>query len=328
MRRLEPGPNPDVELPAHLTKQGFGHVPGVAATLEIDLVGEDAPADVVIVHDAITNEGDLWSWMLDELAVGIEHHGGFAGSNDQTLWLAELLGRRTAELHTALATSDVGDGMTPQPFTLLWQRSLLQTLRNGVRATQRSLRRAKLETPAAHALLEPVDDVLARFEPLRTTKLEARRIRVHGDLHLGQILWSGNDLTFIDFEGEPGRPIGERRIMRSPLTDVAGLLRSIDYAGRSALDTAIARGLIAEADREEIDVRRDRWTDVVCNTINEAYLRAAAGAELVPAERADADLLLGVYLLQKGLYEVRYELANRPEWVHWPLSAVAEMIRR
>jgi maltose alpha-D-glucosyltransferase/alpha-amylase len=328
VRRIEPGANPDVELPAHLTTQGFGHVPGVAATLELDLHGESAPADVVIVHEAITNEGDLWAWMLDELAVGIEHHNSFGGGIDQTLWLAELLGRRTAELHTALAASDGHDGMTPQPFTLLWQRSLLQSLRNGVRATQRALRRAKIDGAAAQVVLAPVDDVLARFEPLRTVKLDARRIRVHGDLHLGQILRSGNDITFIDFEGEPGRPIGERRIMRSPLIDVAGLLRSIDYAGRSALDTAVDRGLVAEADLPDLDAGRDRWTSQVCGTITDAYLTAASDVALVPADRQDADMLLDVYMLQKGLYEVRYELANRPDWVHWPLSAVAEMINR
>ncbi len=327
VRRLEPGSNPDVDLPAHLTKQGFGHVPGLVATLEVDIVGEDTPGDVVIVHDAIPNEGDLWTWMLDELAVGIEHHGAFGSGNDQTLWLADLLGRRTAELHAALATAGDDDDMSPQPFTLLWQRSLLQTLRNSVRATQRALRRAKIDTSTANTLLQPVDDVLARFEPLRTDKLDARRIRVHGDLHLGQILRSGNDITFIDFEGEPGRPIGERRLMRSPLTDVAGLLRSIDYAGRSALDTAIARGLVPEGDRNEVDLRRGRWTALVCDTITDAYLGAAQESALIPSERTDADLLLGVYLLQKGLYEIRYELANRPGWVHWPLSAVAGMIR-
>ncbi len=149
---------------------------------------------------------------------------------------------------------------------------------------------------------------------------------MHGDLHLGQILRSGNDITFIDFEGEPGRPIGERRIMRSPLTDVAGLLRSIDYAGRSALDTAVDRGLVAAAERDHVDDSRAAWTRRACDTITSAYLDAVADAGLVPADRAAAKLLLDAYTLQKGLYEVRYELANRPDWVGWPLAAVSEMI--
>ena len=328
VRRLEAGSNPDVELPAHLATHGFPHAPGLAATLELDLAGESMPADVVIVHDAVANEGDLWAWTLDELAIGIEQRGEFGGDNDQTLLLAEQLGQRTAELHAVLATSDGTDEMAPLPFTLLWQRSLLQTLRNGVRSTQRALRRAKLDTPEALALQAPVDTVLRRFEPLRTVKLDARRIRVHGDLHLGQILRSGNEITFIDFEGEPGQPIGQRRIMKSPLTDVAGLLRSIDYAGRSALDTAIARGLVAEVDRDGLERSRADWTGTFCDTIKQSYLAAAADAALIPTDPEDTDLLLDAYTLQKGLYEVRYELANRPDWVHWPLSAVSEMIAR
>jgi maltose alpha-D-glucosyltransferase/alpha-amylase len=192
--------------------------------------------------------------------------------------------------------------------------------------TQRSLRRAKLEGPAAAALLGSVDEVLGRFEPLRTRKLDAKRIRVHGDLHLGQVLWTGADITFIDFEGEPGRPIGERRLMRSPLTDVAGVLRSIDYAGRSALDSAVARGLVAESEHHQLDTDRETWTGTISATLTTAYLNELGDADLVPDDADDSALLLDGYILQKGLYEVRYELSNRPDWVHWPLSAVANMI--
>lgn len=326
VRRLEPGANPDAELVDHLRARGFANVPGLAATLEVDLIGESSPADVVIVHDAIPNDGDLWSWMLDELSVGLEQGGRF-GEGDATTWLVDLLGRRTAELHAAMA-DDRDPDMASEAFTLLWQRSLLQTLRNSARATQRALRRVRIDGDDAATLLRPVDDVLARFETLRTRKLDARRIRVHGDLHLGQVLRSGADVTFIDFEGEPGRPIGERRIKRSPLVDVAGLARSLDYAGRSALDTALARGIVADADHGQLDADRATWTTAARTRLIDSYLTTIADTGLVPAARADADLLLDVYQLQKGLYEIRYELANRPDWVQWPLSAVAEMVRR
>jgi maltose alpha-D-glucosyltransferase/alpha-amylase len=328
VRRLEVGPNPDVELPDHLTEQGFAHVPGLVATAEVTIPNEQLPADVVIVHDAVPNDGDLWGWVLDELALEIEHRGGLDAAHESFVWLAELLGVRTAELHTALGTPGDEAAMTPQSFTLLWQRSLLQTLRNGVRSTQRAIRRAKLSTPVTDDLMRPVDDVLARFDRLRTEKLDARRIRVHGDLHLGQILRSGNDITFIDFEGEPGQPMGERRILRSPLTDLAGLVRSLDYAGRNAVDTAVARGLVGEGDIAQLDAARDEWTSAMSATMIDRYLRTIEPAQLVPTDRDDAQLLLDVYILQKGLYEIRYELANRPHWVQWPLDAVAEMIRR
>lgn len=326
VRRLEPGANPDAELVEHLRANGFAHVPGLAATLEVDLPGEVAPADVVIVHDAIANEGDLWQWTLEELSLGVEQGRGFA-LDAATEWLTDVLGRRTAELHRAMATGGTA-ALTPEPFTLLWQRSLLQTLRNGLRATQRSLRRARVEGDAVEALLRPADEVLARFEALRSRKLDARRIRVHGDLHLGQVLRAGTDIVFIDFEGEPGRPMGERRIRRSPLVDVAGLVRSLDYAGRRTLDTAVARGLVADADHERLDLARGAWTAAASAGLVDTYLTTIADTGLVPADRADAALLLDVYQLHKGLYEIRYELANRPDWVHWPLSAVAEMVRR
>lgn len=319
VRRIEPGPNPDVTLPAHLTARGFTHVPGVAATLDLVLAGDERSIDLVIVHDAIHNEGDLWAWTLGELSRSIERHGELDG---ETRSVADLLGRRTGQLHAALADTHGDDDMAPLPSTLAWQRSLLQTLRDGLRATQRSLRRAGLTD---RAVLAPVDEVLRRFEPLRSRKLDARRIRVHGDLHLGQVLWTGNDVVFIDFEGEPGRPIGERMIKRSPLTDVAGLIRSIDYAARSAIDTAVARGVVAPDDRA-VDHSREAWVRGMRDTLVASYLAEIAGASLVPADPVDTDLLLRAYLLQKGLYEIRYELANRPDWVHWPLSAVSEMI--
>jgi maltose alpha-D-glucosyltransferase/alpha-amylase len=345
VRRLEPGTNPDVELPARLRERGFEWVPGVAATLELDLPGEKEPADAVILHDLVTNESDLWQWTLEELSRSLDREAGLFGDDEDGSGLlsdvAGLLGRRTAQLHIALADDSGADGsrFAPQPFTLLWQRSLLQTLRTGLRSTQRALRRLMdrgLESVPApdvedlrrmfSIVLGPADELLARFEPLRDRKLAARRIRVHGDLHLGQVLWTGNDVVFIDFEGEPGRPMGERTIKRSPLTDLAGLLRSFDYAGRSALDTAIERGLVANTDLASLHQRRERWTARTGSALCTAYLDEIAPADLVPSDPADAALLLDLYLVQKALYETRYELANRPEWVGRPFAAVVDLL--
>ena len=326
VRRLEPGANPDVDLPEYLAGVGFDHAPGLAATLDIDLPdpagGGTAPANVVIVHDAVANEGDLSERMLTAFSETL------TGRRDRpaelSIAVAELLGRRTAELHDALARASRPD-MAPRPFGRDWQAALLTELRDGVTETQQALRHAGIG--ADSPLLDPVDVVLQRFEPLRRTTLEAMRIRIHGDLHLGQILWTGDDVVFIDFEGEPGRPMSERHQLRSPLVDLAGLLRSIDYAGRIALDRAATGGeLEADGGNTVVEVHR-AWMQTLTRTVTEAYL-AHVPPGLVPADRAAADLLLAVYLLQKGLYEVRYELANRPSWVHWPLSAVAELVAR
>jgi maltose alpha-D-glucosyltransferase / alpha-amylase len=344
VRRLEPSRNPDVDLPDELTRAGFAHVPGLAATLEVDLAGESEPASALIVHDAITNEGDLWAWTQDLLSrdIDLRIEAALADDDrhDSSAWaLAGLLGRRTAQLHIALADigDDGDDDFVPEPFTLLYQRSLLQSLRSGLRATQRAVRHPTTAaqrgmgdeaTQHVEALRRHPDDVLVRFERLRTIKMPAQRVRVHGDLHLGQVLWTGHDVVFIDFEGEPSRAMTQRLIKRSPLVDVAGLLRSLDYAGRSAVVTAIERGVVPEASIDSVDEWRRAWVSTVQQRLLDEYLLEIAPSGLVPVDPADVQLLLDLFVLDKAFYEIRYELANRPEWVAWPLAAAAELIEQ
>jgi maltose alpha-D-glucosyltransferase/alpha-amylase len=346
VRRLEPGTNPDVELPTHLRAAGFDRVPGVAATLEIDIAGEPAPANVVVVHDAVPHESDLWVKMLDELGLAIDHVLASEDPRDIVVdtSIARLVGQRTAELHRALSRTDVGTAedtngrsatspMAPEGFTLLWQRSLLQSLRTSIRATQRDLRRAQRGHRLADAAVaqaagldDRLDHLMDRFDRLRHEKFDAKRIRVHGDLHLGQILWEGHDVVFIDFEGEPGAPMAQRTIKRSPLADVAGLLRSFDYAGRMALHTAVERGRVSDLD--DVDAWRRDWTRRNHAALLDAYFEHIDPAGLIPVADDDRRLLLDIYSTTKALYEVRYELANRPDWVTWPMSAILEMLDR
>jgi maltose alpha-D-glucosyltransferase/alpha-amylase len=354
VRRIEAAPNPDVELPEHLARTGFAHAPGLIATLEVQLKGEDHTASVVVIHDAITNEGDLWTWMADELSREIDTRssraaeGGDRTLESSTVAIAGLLGRRTAELHIALATvppersHGTATAIAPQGFTLLWQRSLLQSLRSSLQTTQRLLRLNKPKADRADStdrgdpdrfaqmvssLCRPPAEVLARFAPLRAAKLTAKRTRVHGDLHLGQVLWTGHDIAFIDFEGEPARPMGERSLQRSPLVDVAGLLRSIDYAGRSAALVATERGMVAETEVGSLDQWRHTWTHTMQQHLVEEYL-AHIEPGLVPSDRDDVNLLLELFTLEKALYEIRYELGSRPDWVGWPLQAAVELIEQ
>lgn len=345
VRRVEPGRNPDAELTAHLAATGFAHVPGLAATLELELPGGDLPTDVLMVHDAIANDGDLWSVLVERLGHAIADGAGF---DDRQIPLARLLGRRTAELHAALAAraggderddehDDDGARMRPEPFTLEWQRLLVTSARSSMRATQAELAAAAVAPGAADAmdraraagLLDRAPEaLLARFARLEQHPVDSVRIRVHGDLHLGQILATGDEIVFIDFEGEPGIPIDQRLVKRSPLVDVAGLLRSIDYLGRHVLRLATVAGTVPAGASERLDDERDAWTHRLSDVLVAEYFDAIGPAHLVPADRADAALLLDLYLLDKGLYEIRYELANRPDWVGGPLAAVTEMITR
>jgi maltose alpha-D-glucosyltransferase/alpha-amylase len=339
IRRLAPGENPDVTLPLQLRRAGFTHVPGVAATLDVTMPGEPA-ANVVVVHDAVANESDLWEWSQDLLTREVERllsEPDATGDEAVMEALTVLLARRTAEMHHALVDDD--RTFAPERFTLLFQRSIQQSVRGALRETQRLLRRSRSRLDAQAAALasrvvDEGDQLLGAFDALRSKKLDALRIRVHGDLHLGQALWTGHDVVFIDFEGEPGRPMGERTIKRSPLADVAGILRSLDYAGRVALATSAERGRTGEADTAVLERWRRAWTDRVQSRYWTAYLdttaRLSAGEPqrppLVPPEPADARLLLDAHLVLKALYEVRYELAHRPAWVAWPLGAVVQLI--
>jgi maltose alpha-D-glucosyltransferase/alpha-amylase len=339
IRRLAAGENPDVTLPLHLRAMGFDRVPGVAGTLDVTL-GNEAASNVVVVHDAVSNEADLWEWSQDLLTRDVERlvtEPDSTGDEAVMEAVTRLLGKRTAQMHLNLAGG--APEFEPEPFSLLWQRSILQSLRQSLRDTQRAVRRSRSTLPddagaMAAVLLEHGDRLLETFDGLRTRKLDAARTRVHGDLHLGQALWTGRDVVFIDFEGEPGRSIGERSIKRSPLTDVAGMMRSFDYAGRVALATSAERGRTGATDADDLE----RWLRTTTtrtqelfwttyrSTLREGTTVAGSGAGLIPDDDDDARLLLDAHVLLKALYEVRYELANRPAWVSWPLGAVAHML--
>ncbi len=286
VRRLEPGLNPDVEVPRHLSRVGFAHAPGLVAHFDVDVPG--GRANAIVVHDAITNEGDLWGW--------IGRHP------DQATQIAELLGRRTAQLHTALATAsgEPSPGFTPEPSSIEAQHRDLDAVRRSLVATQQALggRPGPLAAPAG--------EVLRRFARLTEHVVDTSRIRIHGDLHLGQILWTGHDVVFIDFEGEPARPMAERAVKRPGLVDVAGLLRSFDYAGRNA---GLDQSWVADASRVLVD----------------AYLDTIPVA-LAPSDPHDVALLLDLFLLDKALYEIRYELVSRPDWLQLPLRAAEQLL--
>jgi maltose alpha-D-glucosyltransferase/alpha-amylase len=316
IRRLEPGPCRDAELPRALRRSGFAHAPGVLGELAIDLRSSDGEAIGMVVHEAVANDGDVWQWTQDELArlvdaVVTDEDPVIDALLAPSLELAGQLGMRTAELHRALAAATAA----PQSYTLLHQRGLHQGIRSELRATQRMLKRSggpELDS----------DEVLGRVELLRERKLEAQRIDVHGDLHLGQILWTGRDLVFIDFEGEPARPLSARAIVRNPLADVAGIVRSFDYAGRVAVATAAERGVIPGSEYEATDQLSTTWIDAVTSRFWEEYQQHATDDGLIPPDPSDRAMLLDVFVISKALYEVRYELANRPHWVRWPLATL------
>jgi maltose alpha-D-glucosyltransferase / alpha-amylase len=349
-RRLEDGVNPDVEIGRFLTERGFPHTPPLAGGLDYRRQGR--ACSLAILQGFVANEGDAWSYTLDTLASYLEEALArqpeerdpplprparlldLAASNPPDLasdligaYLesARLLGRRSAELHQALASSPDDPAFAPEPFSTLYQRSLYQSMRTQAQQLYRLLRARSGDIPQIVQVIDLEDEILRRLRGLLDHKVDAMRIRIHGDYHLGQVLYTGKDFTIIDFEGEPARPLGERRIKRSPLTDVAGMLRSFHYAAYTALSRH-TEGREHEENPAYLEPWVLFWYRWVSAAFLQSYLDVAAEGSLLPGDPADVELLLDALMLEKALYELRYELNHRPGWVKVPIQGILEQV--
>ncbi len=253
-------------------------------------------------------------------ALAQETIGGYLSS-------AHLLGRRTGELHVALASDAKTPAFAPEPFTALYRRSLYQNMRTSANQSLTLLRNRLAGLPEeirpdAERVVRLESVIVERFRQIVETRITAMRIRCHGDYHLGQVLFTGKDFVIIDFEGEPARPITERRIKRSPLRDVAGMLRSFNYATVAKLKI----GGIRPEDVALLNQWARYWNLWVSVSFLKGYLAATATAGFLPKSREESILMLDLYLLEKATYELGYELNNRPDWVGVPIAGILQII--
>jgi maltose alpha-D-glucosyltransferase/alpha-amylase len=359
IRRVAPGVNPDLEIGRFLTERGFPNIPPVAGAIEIQK-NRTEPITLAILQEFVPNQGDAWKFTLDQLSRYFEHalakklpHQDLDRSNGSLTELASaelpaqaveliggylqsarLIGQRTAELHICLASDAEAPEFRPESFSKLYQRSLYQSMRTLAAKTFPLLRRYADRLPRdtrdlAEDVLDSEKVVMDRFRSLTDLKMTAMRIRCHGDYHLGQVLYTGRDFFIIDFEGEPARPISERKIKRSPVRDVAGMLRSFHYAAYSALLAQKERGLVEEGeDWHYLELCADFWYRWVSAVFLKEYLSTAAPGGFLPQTRAECQVLLETYLLEKSVYELGYELNNRPDWVKIPLQGIRQLLGR
>ncbi|HET9800197.1 MAG TPA: alpha-amylase, partial [Chthoniobacterales bacterium] len=342
--KLEDGVNPDVEVTRFLTERArFGNVPAFGGAIEYRRE-KSAPTVVCLLQDAIQSEGDAWTLTLD--AVGrfyervlarkteLQNQATPAATLIEELVggvypeKAKLLAQRTGELHLALASVKDDPLFAPEPFNAMAQRSVYQSMRALLRRNFESLKKNLKNVPEhlrdeAKDVLGTEKEILAREKRLLDRKSNAAKIRIHGDYHLGQVLSTGKDFIILDFEGEPARPMSERKLKRSALRDVAGMMRSFQYAAYSALWQP---GMRTE-DVPFLERWADLWYRHMSSAFLQNYLQTTSNAVFVPNNSEDFQILLEAYLLDKAVYEIGYELNNRPDWVVIPIRGIKHILK-
>jgi maltose alpha-D-glucosyltransferase/alpha-amylase len=354
-RRLDPGTSPDFEIGRFLTERtGFTQVPATLGTLE-HRQPRSEPSTLGLLQSFVSNQGQGWEYILGVLGryyeqVSSEEHRleriasaphSLLALSDQdpppdvfevvgaALRSSEVLGCRTGEMHLALASDRADADFAPEPLAGSQLLEFVAGLKDHARRVLGALRAGLAGLAPRHrSLAEQVIDqgprLISRISALPAEAGDLVKIRVHGDYHLGQVLWAENDFVILDFEGEPGRTTAERRAKKSPLRDVAGMLRSFDYAAYSEL-------LTFTHDDNEIFDRLEPWAQIWRTWTGAAFLRGyrstVSPAGLLPDDLDTTGRLLDLFILEKTLFELQYELNYRPDWVAIPLLGMLQLAR-
>jgi maltose alpha-D-glucosyltransferase/alpha-amylase len=353
---VEAGTNPDLEIRQFLGQHDFPHMPRLAGSLEYQRKNREK-FTVALVTQFVPESKSGWEFTMDALGRYLDRTGALAHEGDggppaiplpadsqangvpeevtkligTYLESSRLLGQRTAQMHLALASDPDNPAFAPEAFTPFYQRSLYQSMRNLTVQTLQMLRRgtARLAEPVRN-LAETVAgreaDILKCFRTVYETKMSAKRIRCHGDLHLGEVLHTGKDFIFVDFEGDAGRPLGERRIKRSALRDIASMIRSFDYVSYAALFRQVELGILREDRLPQLEPWRAFWHQWVSSAFARAYAQTMRENDLLPHSRPEMMVLLKVHLLEKAIHEVAYELRYRPNWATIPFRAILDLV--
>jgi maltose alpha-D-glucosyltransferase/alpha-amylase len=343
-RRQQPGQNPDVEIGRFLTETAkFANVPPFGGSIEVRRADQE-PETLVLLQGLVQNEGDGWQWTLEELDRYYESAAsvrsavplaaaepGMVGQEAREhaaiyLDAAAMLGRRTAEMHLALASGHDAAFAPHVPEVADLEAMRDQLTAHAAHAfdlLKTNLSRLPDDTvePAGLALSRR-GALLARFRALAGLRNSGQWTRIHGDYHLGQVLRSKGDFVILDFEGEPARPLAERRAKHSPLKDVAGMVRSFSYAAFVALTQYTSR---RPEDFAQLESWARLWETSVSSEFLRAYRDAIGDSPIVPTEDEAFNSILHIYILDKALYELVYELNNRPTWIRIPLHGILSL---
>jgi len=355
-RRVEAGVHPEVEIGSFLTERGFEHAAPLAGTIEYRK-GSGEPTTVAALHAFVENQGDAWQYTLDtlsqyfEAALARKRAEDIETETNQHLLdpesseppshvhemigayldAAELMGRRTAELHLALSADSTEPAFAPEAFTDHYRHALHYGFVSLANQVFQLLRLRLSDLPESvrmgvQALLDQPEQLLSRFRGIAYRPIRASRIRVHGDLRLARILHTGKDFVFVGFEGLSERPLSERRIKRCALRDLACLLMSLQYAADAVFEDGVPgvkhRPEIAP-DLESLAAYWFRWVGA---TLLNGYFEAIGPASILPGNRGDLRLLIDAFLLERALEAIREQVRDRPEGVNTPLRMVHRIL--
>ncbi|MGE5354121.1 MAG: maltose alpha-D-glucosyltransferase [Acidobacteriota bacterium] len=349
-RHVEEGINPDAEMIRFLSEEkNFENVPPYAGSLEYHSSGAE-PHVLALLQKFTFNQGDAWTVTLDavgryfERVISQKPKAQNFDMNLENIFdlrfqdmpevlqnligtsffeKASLLGKRTGQMHAALSASEDPD-FAPEAFTMHYQKSLYQTLQTNTRRGMEFLRGSLKTLPPnmkkeAEKILSLEDKILEYCKGILNKKISAKKIRIHGDYHLGQVLNTGDDFMIIDFEGEPVRSPGERRLKYTAMRDVAGMVRSFHYAVYSVF---FQRSKMHPEDASIMQPWIEPWYYYITGAFLSSYLEAIKGYDIVPEKRDELNILLTLFLIDKSIYEVGYELNNRPDWVIIPMQGI------
>lgn len=355
-RKVDKAINPDVEINQFLSKEAnFKHIPSFTGTVEWKTGKESIVLGMM--QEMVKSSSDVWEFMLDRLnnfndqilshsdvsLISSELKGDITKPvifeeipedlkellETQVAESARLLGIRTGEMHIALASENDLPDFKPENFSLHYQRSLFAGLQSLVRSTFQSLSKNLKKLPPearkdAEDVLAMKDDILRELKNIYSKKIDVTKIRIHGDYHLGQVLFTGKDFFILDFEGEPAKSYSERRLKRSALRDIAGMVRSFHYA---ALGSLFLDHKIREEDVNKLIPFVEQWYHYMSGFFMQAYLETVKGNNFIPNNEEDLNILMQTFLMQKAIYELNYELNNRPTWVLVPLRGIKAIMK-
>ncbi len=337
-RKLQAGVHPEIEVGRFLTERaGYEHAPAYCGSLEqVDAAG--TPVALVVVHELIRNQGDGWSFTIDYLDRYLESAEGWTGdfADEEAPYLdytqlAHTLGTRTAELHRAFSVATDDPAFRPEKIDArdlaAWSQGLARQAAAAREALEKTGGNASADVDERiGAVLGSWDAVESLARSLIPRDVDTLKSRYHGDYHLGQVMVAASDFYIIDFEGEPARPLAERRLKHSPLRDVAGMLRSFSYAASTGLFRVAARARpdVVEAVRPWVR----RWEQAAKCAFLDGYRAAIGDCPSYPAEADTEQRLIDLFVLEKALYEIKYEAANRPSWLKIPLQGILDLLAR